>query len=511
VIGAILLLSVLVMPAASTRVADAADLRPAPVRVTPDVWAATADGATAEVLVLLDDRAELSGLSRFASKEARGAYVYRTLRQTAERSQASLLAWLASEGLTYRPFYIVNAVLVQADRDVIASLASRPEIDAIMTNPKVPLSSEPLELVSSPLDLLSETATIPWGVSQVRAPEAWALGYRGEGVVVAGQDTGYAWQHAALRSQYRGWNGVTADHDYNWHDAIHEDSDGCGADAVAPCDDQYHGTHTMGTIVGDDGADRQVGVAPGAKWIGCRNMVREGSGVPLGTPASYAECFEFFLAPYPIGGDPSEGDSAKAPHVINNSWSCPEYEGCDSYHIGLLGDVVNNVRAAGIMVVASAGNSGGAGCGTVDEPPAMYDAATTVGATGNTDAVASFSSRGTGAALIKPDIVAPGVSVLSTYPGNLYNYLSGTSMAAPHVAGVVALIWSARPDLRGEITATEQVLASSALPLTSTQCGDAADAVPNNVYGWGRVDALAAVLEATGTELRYSYVPLILR
>ena len=118
-----------------------------------------------------------------------------------------------------------------------------------------------------------------------------------------------------------------------------------------PCDEYGHGTHTMGTMVGDDGGSNQIGMAPGAKWIGCRNMDNGG----VGTPASYTECFDWFLAPYPIGGNPSQGDPTKAPDVISNSWTCPPGEGC-SYDT--LITVVNNVRAAGIVVVAAASNSG---------------------------------------------------------------------------------------------------------------------------------------------------------
>ena len=125
------------------------------------------------------------------------------------------------------------------------------------------------------------------------------MGYRGQGVVVAGQDTGYEWTHAAIRDQYRGWNGTTADHDYNWHDSIHSGGGSCGSDSPFPCDDHYHGTHTMGTMVGDDGGSNQVGLAPEAKWIGCRNM-----NVGSGTPATYSECFEWFVAPTDVAGKP---------------------------------------------------------------------------------------------------------------------------------------------------------------------------------------------------------------
>jgi subtilisin family serine protease len=297
-----------------------------------------------------------------------------------------------------------------------------------------------------------------------------------------------------LIAQYRGYNGVTATHDYNWHDAIHSAGSDCGADSPAPCDDNSHGTHTMGTIVGDDGLGNQIGVAPGARWIGCRNM-KEG----VGTPATYAECFEFFLAPYPVDGDPAERDPSRAPHVINNSWVCPPSEGCDW---DTLREVVENVRAAGIMVVASAGNSGPT-CSTVQDPPSIYNAAFSVGATNSSDVIASFSSRGPvtvgGLGWRKPDLSAPGVNIRSCVPGGGYQGgWQGTSMAGPHVAGAVALLWSAAPALIGDVDATEALLARTARPRTTTQScgGDGPDDVPNNVYGWGVVDALAAVQAA---------------
>ena len=256
----------------------------------------------------------------------------------------------------------------------------------------------------------------------------------------------------------------------------------------------------MGTIVGDDGGSNQIGVAPGARWIGCRNM-----DVGVGSPATYAECFEFFLAPYPIGGDPlTEGIPSLAPHVINNSWTCPPSEGCDW---DSLQAVVENVRAAGIVIVASAGNSGSSSsCSTVRDPIAIYDAAFSVGATDSSDNIAGFSSRGPvtvdGSGRLKPDVSAPGVSVRSSVRGTGYSSLDGTSMAGPHVAGTVALLWSAAPGLIGDVDTTEWLIAQTARPRTATQnCGDDGPGdVPNNVYGWGIVDALAATPRLVVTE-----------
>ena len=244
----------------------------------------------------------------------------------------------------------------------------------------------------------------------------------------------------------------------------------------------------MGTAVGDDGAGNQIGMAPGAKWIGCRNMDNG-----WGTPATYLECFEFFLAPYPVNGTVILGDPALAPDVTTNSWSCPGVEGCSW---DTLQAAVEAQRAAGIMTVVAATNYG-SGCSTIGEPPSPYAAAYTVGALNTgTDTIASFSSRGPvivdGSNRRKPDITAPGTGIRSSVPGGGYSSaFSGTSMATPHVAGAVALLWSARPALKNQIPLTEQVLNDSAVHVSSTECGSSG--WPNNTYGYGRLDLRAAV------------------
>jgi subtilisin family serine protease len=325
---------------------------------------------------------------------------------------------------------------------------------------------------------------IPWGIERVGAPEVWAMGIEGKGVVVAGNDTGIYWEHEALRDRYRGWDGMQAVHDANWHDAV--------TGQPVPYDDFGHGTHTLGTAVGYGGEAERIGMAPRARWIGCKNMDATG----FGTPASYIECFEFFLAPYPHGGDPmSDGDPTLAPDVINNSWTCPEYEGCDPYS---LQEAVAAVRAAGIVDVFSAGNYG-SGCGTVHFPPAIYDAALSVGAFGSGDTISRFSSRGPvtsdGSGRLKPDVAAPGESVRSCSRWGGYSLGRGTSSAAPHVAGQAALMLAANPRLRGQVDAVEAIIEDTAEPMTaSVPCGgEAPGAVPNNTWGYGIVDALDAV------------------
>ncbi len=467
--------------------------RAAPEKIAPWVLEHTANGAEAEFLVVLKPQADLSGAARLPTKAEKGRYVYAQLWRTAQTSQAPLLAWLKARGVPHRAYYIVNLIWVKGDTDLVYALAARPDVARIEGNPRI---QNPLPQPARPLDVLLTSVSAPTGIepniAYVHAPEVWALGFTGQGIVVGGQDTGYDWTHPALKPHYRGWNGTTVNHDYNWHDAIHSDGGTCGADSPVPCDDYGHGTHTMGTVVGDDGGTNRIGMAPGAQWIGCRNM-----NVGYGTPATYLECFEFFLAPYPVGGTPAQGDPDKAPDVTNNSWTCPTSEGCAW---ATLQAAVAAQRAAGIMTVVSAGNYG-PNCSTVNEPPAIYAAAYTVGAlqTG-TDTIASLSSRGPvtvdGSNRRKPDIVAPGTSVRSCVPGGGYGYKTGTSMAAPHVAGAVALLWSAAPWMKNQLATTEQLLNASAVHIASSACSSTG--WPNNTYGYGRLDIQAAVAATPG-------------
>ena len=108
--------------------------------------------------------------------------------------------------------------------------------------------------------------TIEPGIPYTHAPDVWALGFRGQGITIGGADTGQRWTHNALKPHYRGWDGVTADHNYNWHDAIHDSvGNPCGNDSRFPCDDLGHGTHTIGTAIGDDGMGNQIGMAPSSE------------------------------------------------------------------------------------------------------------------------------------------------------------------------------------------------------------------------------------------------------
>jgi serine protease AprX len=458
-------------------------------KIEPHLAAKIAPGGTSEALIVFGEQADLSGADNLPTKLEKGQYVYAALRTVAERSQASMRKMLQERGIPFQSFYSVNMIKVYASRDQLYEIAGHNEVDRIEPNPTVKSSAaaanSTLALLAGPSTTTMTPNGIEWNVRQVNAPQVWSMGFNGRGIVIAGADTGVKWDHPALKSHYRGWNGSSANHNYNWHDAT-------SAHSPTPVDPQSHGTFTMSEMVGDDGHGNQVGVAPGAKWIACRNMDSSGNG----TPAEYIECFDFLLAPYPVG-HPQQANPAMAPDIINNSWECPVSEGCS---VNTLLAIVNAVRAAGIFSVMAAGNSG-PGCSSVNVPPAIYANAISVGATDSYNNIARFSSRGAvtvdGSQRLKPELVAPGYNIRGAIPYNnsYQSYWSGTSMAAPEVAGGVALLWQAKPSLVGNITRTETYLTQNATRYTTTQsCGSyRGTAVPNAVFGYGLLNIQKAV------------------
>ncbi len=445
----------------------------------------------ADILVRFTEKADLSYAPMIPNREQRLRFVFESLKAHAAQSQAAALEFLENNGVPHRSFYIENAIHVpSASSELLEKLA------ALSPGAQIQLNTS-LQLPMLPASPMAAFEAQPQGepadnLRAIGVDKVWSeTGHKGAGIVVAGNDTGFAWEHPSIKRQYRGNTALGVSHAYNWHDSVHQTGSKCGANSAAPCDDDIHGTHTMGTMLGDDGGNNRIGVAPEAQWIGCRNM-----DAGTGTVASYLECFEFFMAPYPMGGSPlADGKPELAPHIVNNSWGCPSGEGCQG---GEFLETVRAYKAAGILVVAAVGNDG-PGCGTIGAPPGGYSGELLGVAAMNhrNGTIAGFSSRGPSSWNngVGVDIAAPGVNVRSSIPGGGYTSLSGTSMASPHMAGVAALLWSARPELIGKIDETIALLKRTAKPTPSSQnCGAfPGNGFPNAVFGSGIVDVYAAV------------------
>jgi subtilisin family serine protease len=429
------------------------------------------------LFVILKEQADLSSIRQITDIDERRGAAYEMLVQLANETQADLRSTFDTVGMEYMPYYLVNALEVRGGTLVRLYLSTRPEVDRVIPSPRLRPVGTGDSSVSSLDQFQSAPAGVQWNVSMIGADRVWEeFGVRGEGIVIGQSDSGADVNHPELKQTYRG---NTSGDDYNWLDPWNG--------RPSPYDDGGHGTHTLGTIVGQNG----MGIAPGSTWFACANLNRN-----LANPALYLDCMQFMLAPFPQDGDPfRDGDPTLAADVLNNSWGCPELEGCDP---NALLDAANHLRDAGIFVVVSTGNDGPS-CSTVNAPLSLYDSVFSVGAIDQAGNVAFFSSRGPvtadGSSRMKPDIAAPGVDIYSSLPGGAYGYNSGTSMAGPHVVGVVALLWSARPGLVRDIAATKALLDQTANPNVNVsnggQCGGI-DHVPNNHFGYGLVNALAA-------------------
>lgn len=459
-----------------------------------------------DCIIVMADQLDLYGMTNGWTKERKANYVYSRLRSHAEESQKEIKEYFSTNEISNQAFLVFNGFqaklsLVQAN-EIVEKFA----VDKIVYN--VPTKMMP---VKNNFNAGGSREGIEWGIEKINADNVWEMGFEGEGVVVAGQDTGYDFDNALILSKYRGYeDSLTIDHNYNWYDVIDTLSplnmdtiegpwlnpNPCGFLSDIPCDDNGHGSHTMGTMVGSDSINK-IGVAPAATWIGCRNMDRG-----WGMPSTYTECFEWFLAPTDLEGQ--NPDPSRAPHVINNSWGCPPKEGCNPDNWSFMETVVNNLTAAGIVVVVSAGNDGWDGCSSIRNPASIFENSFTVGATRQDDSKPGFSSVGPvmvdSSGRLKPDVMAPGKDVRSIWLDDGFNTIKGTSMSGPHVAGAVALLISAKPELAGQVDELKDLLRSTAVQLIdSTECeGNTALESPNFFFGYGRIDVLGAVNKALG-------------
>jgi subtilisin family serine protease len=443
---------------------DQAEAKAVASKVAKKVTNRIARDGKASFWVFLDRKADLSGAAKLRGHTEKAAHVYRTKTEHAERTQAGLRALLAKRGADFTPYWLVNAIRVTGDADLLGDIAVRSDVAEIAADDPVEL---PKPLPGSPVETVN---AVEWNIDRINAPRVWnELGVRGEGIVVANIDSGVDVTHPALAASYRGRNADgTLDNNYNWFDPAGI----CPTDD--PCDNNDHGTHTMGTMVGSDGAN-VIGVAPGAKWIAAK-----GCETSSCSRASLLAAGQWIVAPTDLNGENPRPDLA--PDIVNNSWGSSVY---DPWYA----EVVSSWVAAGIFPAFSNGNSGPS-CNTSGSP-GSYTISYSSGAFDVNNAIASFSSRGTGEnGDIKPNIAAPGANVRSSVPGG-YDIFSGTSMASPHTAATVALMWSASPALQGDIDETKRILDDTAIDVEALTCGGTVD--DNNIFGEGRLDAFAAV------------------
>lgn len=430
-----------------------------------------------QFFVVLKEQASLEAARDLPTKAEKGRYVYQALKTVADSTQRPVITILDRNNVQYKPYWIQNMILVFGDSELRTELANHPSVAGILPNRRYQ-AIDPGTWRSAHSS--NRSRGIEWSLQQINADDVWSeLGVDGEGIIVCDNDTGVDWDHPALINQYRGWNGTTADHNYNWFDST-------GTSLTEPIDDNGHGTHTTGTSVGYDGDQNQIGVAPGATWIGTKCMNAEGGG----EDQYFHDCFQWILAPTDTNGQ--NPDPTKAPHVVNNSWG---YSGGNDPVFEA--DVLALVNA-GIFIEVSSGNEG-PDCQTL-RSPSDYDTAFTTGSTNQGGLISSFSSRGPSQlypTIAKPEVVAPGANIRSSVPGGGYEGgWSGTSMAGPHTTGLVALMWSANPALIGDIDTTRQLIQDTAVFSDVMECSGTSRSVPNNVYGWGEIDCLAAVVQA---------------
>ncbi|MFG1609510.1 carboxypeptidase regulatory-like domain-containing protein [Actinoplanes sp. NPDC049265] len=464
-----------VRPSAAVDPSGAATGTQAAAKITAEATKQLKANKSADFWIKFATKADLAPAYKIADSNKRGQFVYDTLRATAKKSQTDVIAKLKAAGATYKSFWINNSIYVEdGTLDMAQGVAASSSVAGVHQQFAMAETKPVKAKAAGP----KTSAGVEWGIGAIHAPEVWDSGVTGQGITVASFDTGVDVTHPALRSKYRGTNpDGSLSNDYNWFDI----PDACGGN---PCPTGgEHGTHTTGTMVGADGAN-QIGVAPGAKWIAANCIDADGCSFD-----DYLADAQWFLAPTRMDG--SDADPSMRPDIINNSWGIPP--GVDLPQDWMSAET-QAWNAAGIFGAWAAGNEG-PGCSTA-RFPGEFTHTYAAGAYDVNGNIASFSARGPGRDNeLKPNIAAPGVDVRSSVPGG-YADFSGTSMATPHLAGAVALLWSASPAMYRDIAGTAALLDRTAVDTSDTSCGGTAG--DNNVWGEGKLDA-AALVEAAPT------------
>ncbi len=444
-------------------------------RVDEKIWKNLEDDGTTNVLVTFRKANTKAAFERFhalklITKAARRIVQRAIFQEHADVVQSEVIDQLnkaASNGAKHQiaQLWITNELIVRNVKKVtVEKLSQHPDVESLQAEWFILLD----DIVEEEHVSANNTLNLQWGVENVNAEAVWNTGNRGENAVIGVIDTGARVTHTSIRDTYRG-NSEGVNHNYNWFSPT--------GNLAAPIDTDGHGTHVIGSVAGTGG----VGVAPGAKWITCR-----GCATASCSNFDLLQCGHWMICPWNLNSDVP--DCSRAPDVVNNSWgggrNDPWYDA-----------IINAWLNAGIVPIFSGGNSGPL-CSTLLSP-GDRPGTIAVASIASTNQRSGFSSNGpTNDARTNPLIAAPGTSVVSAshLDDVSLRTLSGTSMAAPHVAGVVALLFSRRPAI--SVPQVEQALRLGAVPhaVTGTVCGGIPENVfPNHHVGYGRINALNAV------------------
>jgi serine protease AprX len=407
---------------------------------------------TLPVIIRLQKTVTKEPLQRTFQKQHRTQFI-KQLKKNAELTQLPILNFLKERGAkkTTR-LWLINGIATRLTREDIHELSLQPGLAAISLDQTISL---PEPEVSEGSEIEAEGS-----LELIRAPELWSIGHTGEGMVIASMDTGVDFNHQDLADRWRGGEN-------SWYDPYGE--------WVEPHDRNGHGTQVMGILIGGSAGGTSIGVAPGAQWIAVKIFNNDNDA----TLSGIHKGFQWLLDP------DNNTETDDAPDVINNSWG--------------LGNTVNTcndefqediqaLKNAGIALAFSAGNGGP--FPSTSESPANYPESFAVGALEDNSTIMISSSRGPSACDLSsyPEVVAPGVNIRTadlTFGGVLpdsYTYVTGTSFAAAHVSGAMAVLLSAFPC--ATIPQLESALKDSAIDLGFPG--------PDNNFGYGRIDMMAA-------------------
>ncbi|MFH1700938.1 MAG: S8 family serine peptidase [Candidatus Zixiibacteriota bacterium] len=396
------------------------------------------------------------------------------LKENAEKSQQPLKGILNSlektrQAKNIKYFWIDNLIEAEIRSDKLKTISNNPFVKSIEVYPEI----EPVPAPKSRIESLSSSVGVEVNLSAINADSAWVLGYDGSGRIVCSFDSGVDGDHPALSSNYRGNKGYSARE--CWYPGV--DTSTYPHDFPEAGTSRAHGTHTTGIMVGhDDATGDTIGVAPGADWI---------AALAIDVPgASIFDAFQWAADP-----DGNPNTVTDIPDVINHSYGIKDI-GCSELFWGVIDNLEDGL---GVVNVFSAGNEGNTANAIRSPANRAEDSITNfaIGAVYAPDSsIWSGSSRGPSncdGISIKPNVVAPGQSVRSSEPNNVYAIRSGTSASAPHVSGAVAILRQKNPD--ATVDEIKTALLNSA--------HDLGTAGPDNTYGWGLIDIVKALEELT--------------